>query len=78
MELKGIWIDKRTGRLKIEPKNKYKWFPSWKDLFIIEKYPEIILTKEEAIEKGIDINDSDKYFTKIDNWRVPINIKKEM
>jgi len=79
MELKGIEIDERTGKL-IVWKTTWKFFPTsiqdLKDLFRPSAEPEITLTKEEAKDRGLDLNKNPKgFYTEIQGWRIPINIK---
>ena len=72
MELKGLWIDKETG--KIRAGGKYKLFGG----SLFQPYPlqEIILTRQEAKEKGMDFAKCPKgFYTKIDGIRIPINLE---
>jgi len=74
MKLKDIYIDKETGKPKIFGKIKLKLFGSSADNL---KKPEIILTKKEAEERGLDLKKNPKGdYTKIDGIRVPINIEE--
>lgn len=78
MELKDIVKDK-DGKFHLGRWRK-KGIEGWFEAFIYDtthvSKPEIILTKEEAKQWGLDLKKHPKgFFMRIDKQRVPINIK---
>jgi len=69
MELQNIRINEQ-GELTFKDNNERKLF-SWN--IFDNPFPTIILTKEEAIKRSLDINK--KYFIKVEGRRVLIKIK---